>query len=115
MFDIDVHPTKPTHYALYQNYPNPFNPSTTIRYQLPVDCKVQMDIFNILGERVTEIVNQNQPAGYYNQIWDISENSRTVASGIYFVRLLISGKDGSRYANHKKSDFVKIVEIIMEC
>jgi hypothetical protein len=107
IFDMDIHLTTPTHYALYQNFPNPFNPRTTIRYQLPIDGKVKLDIFNILGERVTEIINQKQPAGYYNQTWDITNHPQGIASGIYFVRLLVEGNDGSRYVNHKKLVLLK--------
>jgi hypothetical protein len=101
-FDLETHRTTPAEYSLYQNYPNPFNPSTTIRYQLPVDGKVRMDIFNILGERVETLINETQKAGYYSPVWDISKNTFSIASGIYFVRLMAWGNDGSRYLNHKK-------------
>jgi hypothetical protein len=100
--DLEIHLLKPQEYSLYQNFPNPFNPSTTIRYQLPEDGKVQLDIFNILGECVCTLVNKSQKTGYYSQIWDISKSDQGIASGIYFVRLYVSGGDGGRYINHKK-------------
>jgi hypothetical protein len=94
--------TLPRQYALYQNFPNPFNPSTTIRYQLPVDSKVQMEIFNILGERVTTLIDKSQKAGYYSQKWDISQSTSGIASGLYFVRFIAAGKDKDQYVDHKK-------------
>jgi hypothetical protein len=63
---------------------------------------VQLDIFNILGECVCTLVNKSQKTGYYSQIWDISKSDQGIASGIYFVRLYVSGGDGGRYINHKK-------------
>jgi hypothetical protein len=106
-FDLETHRSKPAEYSLYQNYPNPFNPSTTIHYQLPVDGKVRMDIFNILGERVETLINETQKPGYYSQVWDISKSPYSIASGIYFVRLVAAGNDGSHYMNHKKLLFLK--------
>jgi hypothetical protein len=99
---LTIHKTIPRQYALHQNFPNPFNPSTTIRYQLPVDSKVQMEIFNILGERVTTLVDKSQKAGYYSQEWDISQSTSGIASGLYFVRLIATGNDKSQYVDHKK-------------
>ena len=55
----------PKDFAVSQNYPNPFNPSTTIAYQVPVDAKVIMEVYNIAGQKVTELVNQDLSAGYY--------------------------------------------------
>lgn len=73
----------PTTFALEQNYPNPFNPSTTIRYALPVESKVTLKVYNILGQQVAELVNTLQPAGFYDVRWD----GLNVATGVYFVRL----------------------------
>ncbi len=78
----------PREFALSQNYPNPFNPITVIKYQLPKDCKVSLDIYNVLGQRVIRLVNQAQKAGYYTVRWN-SKNKigQEVTSGIYFYRL----------------------------
>jgi hypothetical protein len=69
--------------TLAQNYPNPFNPKTTINYELPVSNKVELSIFNILGQKVVQLVSGNQQAGTYQVKWDASGFS----SGIYFYRL----------------------------
>ena len=75
----------PNGFILNQNYPNPFNPETSINYSIPVSGKVQLEVFDILGEKVTTLVNQYQQAGTYNIKFDISKNS--LPSGIYFYRI----------------------------
>jgi len=73
----------PIEFQLYQNYPNPFNPSTTIRYGLPKESKVSLEVYNILGERVTQLVNQQLKAGYH----EVEFNNSSHSSGIYFYRI----------------------------
>ncbi len=73
----------PEEFGLSQNYPNPFNPITEIRYALPCDCRVKLEVFNIGGQRVVTLVDENQKAGYKTARWDASFH----ASGIYFYRL----------------------------
>ena len=70
-------------FELAQNYPNPFNPTTDISFNLPTDAHVTLTIFNVLGEKVAEIVNSNIPAGYHNVTFDASE----LNSGIYYYKL----------------------------
>ena len=74
---------KPKIFSLDQNYPNPFNPSTTIRYGLPENEKVTIDIYDILGREVAELVNGEAAAGYHEVKFDGSK----LSSGIYFYRL----------------------------
>jgi len=69
-------------YFVYPNYPNPFNPITSIQYQLPEQSHVLVDVYNIAGQRVSTLVNQQQQAGMYTIQFDGSYH----ASGIYFVR-----------------------------
>jgi hypothetical protein len=69
----------PGKYLLYQNYPNPFNPSTTIKFALPQDSKVNLIIYSILGEEVGQLINQEMNAGYHQ----IEFNASTLASGVY--------------------------------
>ena len=80
-------------YKLYQNYPNPFNPETKIQYSIPIDGKVELEIYNIKGELVRTLVNEPQSAGYYKVIWNgKAYNNIPVSSGIYFYRLKIDDK-----------------------
>ena len=74
---------KPNIFSLDQNYPNPFNPSTTIKYALPENEKVTIDIYDLLGRKVAELVNGEVAAGYH----EIEFNGGSLASGIYLYRL----------------------------
>ncbi|MBD3168434.1 MAG: T9SS type A sorting domain-containing protein [candidate division Zixibacteria bacterium] len=73
----------PTSFSLSQNYPNPFNAQSVIEYALPVSAKVELTVFNLLGQKVETLVNSNQQAGYHSVTWDASQ----YASGIYFYKL----------------------------
>ncbi|UCF65947.1 MAG: T9SS type A sorting domain-containing protein [bacterium] len=73
----------PTEFIIFQNYPNPFNPVTHIRYGVPQTASVKIDLFNSLGQKVTELVNEQKSAGYYMVDFDASH----LASGIYFYRI----------------------------
>ncbi|MBK9097617.1 MAG: T9SS type A sorting domain-containing protein [bacterium] len=74
----------PTIYSLEQNYPNPFNPSTVIEFSLPEDVSnVKLTIYNMLGEKVTDIVNTSLKAGKYQYQW----NAKNVATGMYIYEL----------------------------
>ncbi|MGD9898676.1 MAG: choice-of-anchor D domain-containing protein [Calditrichaceae bacterium] len=79
----------PVNFKLSQNYPNPFNPETSIRYEMPGEGMVSVDIYDILGRRVKNIyANEFKEAGYHKIIWDGSNNTgQKVASGIYFLHL----------------------------
>ena len=70
-------------YQLHQNYPNPFNPITQIQYTLPVPAQVILEVFNSLGQKVMELVNSQQSAGYHTEIFDATR----LSSGIYFYKL----------------------------
>jgi formylglycine-generating enzyme required for sulfatase activity len=73
----------PAAFALAQNYPNPFNSSTTIRYSLPRDVHVSIEVFDILGRRVASLVNQDEKAGEKRIAWSSGE----CASGVYHYRI----------------------------
>jgi hypothetical protein len=75
--------THPKDFALEQNSPNPFNPATTIRYDLPTDATVKLEIFNVLGEKIATLVDGNREAGHNEVEWSASNS----ASGIYFYRM----------------------------
>ena len=76
--------TTPVEFSLLQNYPNPFNPVTSIEYNLPIESKVTLEVFNILGEKVTELVNEVKPAGSYTVKFDGSR----LSSGTYIYRMV---------------------------
>jgi subtilisin family serine protease len=85
---VSLNRNLPDEYVLLQNYPNPFNPNTTISYQLPVSGLVRLNIFNVRGQLVKTLVNQDQPAGTYTIQWDgRDEQGQTATSGIYFYQL----------------------------
>ncbi|MCK4560987.1 MAG: family 10 glycosylhydrolase [Calditrichia bacterium] len=77
----------PSDFTLNQNYPNPFNPSTVISWQLEVGGRVELTIFNIIGEKVTTLVSEKQQAGHHQIEW----NASRYASGVYYYRLQTSG------------------------
>ena len=78
----------PCEFELLPNYPNPFNPETMIQYKLPVQVEVQLKVYNILGEVIISLVDEEQPAGNYTVRWDgKDENSRPVVSGVYLCCL----------------------------
>ncbi|MBU8920245.1 MAG: PQQ-binding-like beta-propeller repeat protein [Bacteroidales bacterium] len=77
-----------TLFFLEQNDPNPFNPITEIRYNLPRDARVRLDIFNILGQKVVTLVNEHQSAGFKTISWNGKNDRETdVSSGVYFCRI----------------------------
>jgi hypothetical protein len=82
----------PVHFSLSQNYPNPFNPSTTIKYTIPLvasgfSLSVTLKIYDILGNEVATLVNEEKPAGTYQ----VSFNGSQLTSGIYFYKLQVNG------------------------
>ena len=78
----------PEKFSVSQNYPNPFNPSTTIEYALPEKARVTIDVYNILGQRVRRLVNEEMPAGVHMTVWNgTNENGRAVSTGLYFYRV----------------------------
>ncbi|MGH1365445.1 MAG: FlgD immunoglobulin-like domain containing protein [Calditrichia bacterium] len=73
---------------LHANYPNPFNPETTLRYDLQSSARVELTIFNLLGQKIRTLVSGKQGAGNYSVKWDgRAENNKQVASGVYIFRL----------------------------
>jgi len=89
-------------YKLYGNYPNPFNPTTTISYYLAKHSLVTLDVFNIQGERVSKLVEENQEAGEHTAMF----NGENLASGVYIARIKAHSHDG-------KDIFIKSVKMIL--
>ena len=85
---IEVTVEASTKFSLEQNYPNPFNPITAISYQLPVNGKATLKVYDILGNEVATLVNQEKPAGTYEiEFNSHSGNVQNLPSGVYFYQL----------------------------
>lgn len=83
---------KPRRYALYQNYPNPFNPTTLIKYELPVESDVRLELFDALGRKVATLVEARQSAGVHFYALDASR----LSSGMYFCLFRAGGFSATR-------------------
>ena len=88
--------TTPERFELYQNFPNPFNPSTEIRFDLPAKSELTLVVYNLLGQAVRTLVNEERPAGSHNVRWDgRNDGGRSVSSGVYFYRFSAMIVDGA--------------------
>lgn len=81
--EIMVEVTNPTNFVLNQNYPNPFNPSTNIKFSLPNSGYTNLSVYNLVGEKISELVNELLPEGEYNLRFD----GANLPSGIYIAKL----------------------------
>ena len=84
---VTVEVTAPLEFTLEQNYPNPFNPGTVIKYSIPENGFVTLDVYNLLGKEVVTLINELQTAGTMNITYDASE----LSSGVYYYQL-VSGE-----------------------
>ncbi len=80
---INVVTTPPDKFELMQNYPNPFNPATTISFLIPKQSFVNLSVYNLLGERVEILINEEKLPGFYQ----VEFNANNIASGVYFYTL----------------------------
>jgi len=93
----------PVEFSLSQNYPNPFNPSTTITYNIPERSNVRLSIFNTLGQKISDIVDETKNAGSYEH----SFNASQLSSGIYFYRI-----EATSTQNHGRT-FVETKKMVL--
>jgi methionine-rich copper-binding protein CopC len=78
----------PIEFALAQNYPNPFNPSTEIAFSLPSASQVELSVFNVLGQKVVTLLDEQMAAGEHTVTWDgRNSDGSSVSSGVYFYRI----------------------------
>ncbi len=83
----------PGKFTLHHNYPNPFNPETIIRFELPEDSEIKLDVFNTVGQKIRTLVDERRAPGVYQVTWDgTDERGIRVSSGIYFYRLKTADK-----------------------
>jgi|SRR4030095_12755179 len=103
-FDMaeDVRISPPGIFSMGQNYPNPSNPKSKIDYEIPIDGKVTIKLYNLLGEEVINIVNETKEAGYYSAEFDGSN----ISSGVYFYRIIAEG-EGQKFTKTLKMVLVK--------
>lgn len=81
--EISINPITPFEFALNQNYPNPFNPATSIEYSIPYKVTVVLKVFDVLGNEVTTLVNEEKPEGKYK----IKFDGNNLSAGVYFYQL----------------------------
>ena len=94
----------PTDFSVYQNYPNPFNPSTNIPFALPFESDVKVNIYDVRGRLVQELVNSHFGSGYHHISWDASH----LSSGLYFIQFESSSSENSKtFSTIQKSLLVK--------
>ena len=80
----------PARFALGPNYPNPFNPSTIIPYQLAASSAVRLEVFNLLGQRITTLVDGERPAGFHTATWHATDGAgRAAGAGVYIYRMTV--------------------------
>jgi flagellar hook assembly protein FlgD len=94
----------PTDFSLAQNYPNPFNPSTTIRFGLPKEAPVTLEIYNLLGMKVRTLISgRTMSAAYFNVVWDGKDDAGVgVPTGIYIYRIV-----ADKFVTSKKMALIK--------
>ena len=80
--------TRPDKFSLSQNYPNPFNPECNIDYAIPIDCHVRLSVYNVLGQKIRVLVDEQQSAGYKSVVWDGKDSQgQELTTGVYFYRI----------------------------
>jgi len=105
--DADESSNQPAEFVLYQNYPNPFNPSTKIGFQISDFGFVSLKVYDLLGNEMVTLVNEEKPAGRYEVEFNVTQSATggskpEISSGIYFYRL-----EAGNYIDTKKMLFLK--------
>lgn len=102
---IEVSLGTPNNFLLEQNYPNPFNPATVIRYQLPVSGMVNIDIYNMTGEKVATLLSETKETGVHSLSLDAVKHG--LSSGIYFYRMTVVSGSGEVFSSTRKLSLIK--------
>lgn len=99
----------PDVYLLHNNYPNPFNPLTTIKYDLPEDSFVEINIFDLLGREVRNLISENIKAGFKTIRWDSKDNNgKTLSSGVYIYTITAKSLNSEKlFSKTKKMVLIK--------
>ena len=101
--EIKIKVAPPEKFELFQNYPNPFNPTTTICYQLTNDSRVTLKIYNVLGQEVRTLIDEQKQAGYRQEVFD----AMRFASGMYVYRIVYTNSAGKQASDRKTMVVVK--------
>lgn len=88
----------PSEYLLSQNFANPFNPFTKIKYSVSQTLRIQIKVYDVLGNEITTLIDEEKPAGSYEITW----NALNLPSGVYFYQLKAGG-----FIETKKMVFIK--------
>jgi hypothetical protein len=111
--ELKIVVASPDHFELFQNYPNPFNPATTISYQLPSDGRVSLKIYNLLGQEIAALLEEDQSAGYHQAVLDATRFASGMsakggyASGVYVYQISYIDVHGERQFSHKRMLLLK--------
>lgn len=99
----------PTEFSILQNYPNPFNPGTTIRFAVPEQARVSIEVFNVLGQQIATLDDNVHNAGTFDVVWNgKNDRGEVVTSGIYLYRMLAVPVSGAgSFVSTKKMLVVK--------
>jgi flagellar hook assembly protein FlgD len=93
----------PSEFKLHQNYPNPFNPTTKIKYELPKESFVSINIYDLKGAKIKSLVNSKQSAGYKEILWNgLNSSGSKLPAGLYFLTI-----QTEEYYNSKKMILLK--------
>ena len=105
---VETEVALPKIFELSQNYPNPFNPSTKINYTIPFDSKVILEVYNITGKRIGQLVNEEQSAGYYSVDFNSTSLRKGISSGVYLYKITAVDKaSGNNFFAIKKMLLLK--------
>jgi hypothetical protein len=100
---VNTQSDNPVSTALLENYPNPFNPTTLIKLFLPSDSHVRLEVYDVVGQRVATLLNQQMQAGNHSVLFDGSQ----LSSGIYCVRMDTEGNSTERYTKIHRIVLIK--------
>ncbi|MBX2992825.1 MAG: T9SS type A sorting domain-containing protein [Bacteroidetes bacterium] len=100
---VNPSPDMPQRYALHQNYPNPFNPATQIRFDLPQNSFVDLQVYDIVGREMRALVSEEVVGGSHTVTWNgTNQKGGAVSSGVYFYRMSVRNRLGTYYIETKK-------------
>ncbi len=100
---VNIGFTLPLEFVLEQNYPNPFNPSTSIAYAVPVKSNVTLEVYSLIGQKITTLVQGDVEAGKHTAQF----NASSMSSGLYLFKLTAVGENGSQFTSSKKMTLLK--------